>query len=169
MWLVDEGARAGGIGPNEIDRLDSRHLGDSILFATSLENTASVIDVGTGIGLPGIPLAIMMPATEFTLLDRSGRRTDLLKRVVKILDLTNCEVVKGEIDEVDGPFEALVARASLPPPKLLSVADRLLEASGIAVVGGSWSSKPVVDGYLTKEIPRRVLDQTVWLLIMRRP
>ena len=167
-WLADEGSRAGGIGPGELTRLERRHLADSVLFAGLLDDAREVWDLGSGVGLPGVPLAICRPETSFMLLDRSGRRIDLLRRVIRILQLENCQAVQGEIEDLQGPLETIVARASLPPDTMLGTAQRLLSRPGRAVMGGSWTKRPEYPGWETVEIPEDVLDQTVWLLIMRR-
>ena len=168
LWLAEEGIRAGGLGPREESRLERRHLADSILFASQLGSVDEVWDLGSGVGLPGIPLAISMPGTGFVLVDRSGRRVDLTRRAVRVLGLENCQVIAGEIESLSGPFPALVSRASLPPPQLAEVASRVLAPGGVAVVGGSWREAPRHPGWTTIEIPPHVLDQPVWLLIMRR-
>ncbi|HUG31532.1 MAG TPA: RsmG family class I SAM-dependent methyltransferase [Acidimicrobiia bacterium] len=168
-WLATEGVRGGGIGPSEPERIDRRHLADSVLFASQLDPaTLEVWDLGSGVGLPGIPLAILHPETEFHLLDRSGRRVDLLRRATRVLQLDNCQVIHGEIENLSGEVDVIVARAILPPVELLPVAGRHLKPGGLAVVGGSWVQRPAHSGWSTIEIPRHVLDHPVWLLIMRR-
>lgn len=167
-WLRSEGRRAGGIGPDEVSRLERRHLADSLLFASALGSPEETWDLGTGVGLPGVPLAIAMPGTRFVLVDRSGLRIDLVRRVIRILELENCEILQGEIGDLDGELDSLVARASLPPAQMLEVACGLLAPGGRAVVAGSWQTRPDHIGWETIEIPQDVLDQTVWLLIMRR-
>lgn len=169
VWLSTEGVRAGGIGPGEIERVERRHLADSLLFASAVPtDVGEVWDLGTGVGLPGIPLAILRPATTFVLIDRSGRRVDLLRRFVRIADLGNCEVVQGEIEDLQGETPAIVTRASLPPKRLRSVGYQLLASGGVMIVGGSWIAPPDEPGWVTEEIPGDVLDQPVWLLMMRR-
>jgi len=168
-WLVTEGVAGGGIGPAEIERIDRRHLADSLLFATQIpEKTQTVWDVGSGVGLPGIPLSIALPDVQFLLIDRSGRRSDLLRRAIRILALENCQVIEGEIDEMVGEADVIVSRASLPPGELRPVATRHLRRGGTAIAAGSWRERPQHQGWVTIEIPPHVLDQTVWLLIMRR-
>jgi 16S rRNA (guanine527-N7)-methyltransferase len=167
-WLATEGYRAGGIGPGEISRIELRHLADSLLFATPFDSGIEhVIDLGTGIGLPGIPLAVAMPDTRFTLTDRSQRRIDLVRRVIRILELENCQAVLGEIQELGLEADTLVARASLTPDRLRGVIPRLLRPGGLAVVGGSWQERPHSHGWETMEIPPDVLDRPIWLLMMR--
>jgi 16S rRNA (guanine(527)-N(7))-methyltransferase RsmG len=168
QWLLTEGVAAGGIGPNEKDRIDNRHIGDSLLFAAGFDPPPSrVLDVGSGVGLPGIPLSIMMPETGFTLLDRSGRRVDLMRRVSRVLDLPNVEVIQGDVADWETTVDGIVSRASLSPESATTIFPRLLRPGGCAVIGGSWAAPPVVFGFDLLEVPAMVLDQTVWLLIMR--
>ena len=167
-WLTTEGLRGGGIGPAEADRVERRHLADSILFASQFSHEiGEVWDLGSGVGLPGIPLAIALPTVQFRLVDRSGRRAQLLRRILRILDLANCVVIEGEVSRLVGRVEVLVARASLDPETMLPVARRHLLPGGVTVLGGSWHRPPDHYGWVTVEIPADVLDQTVWLLIMR--
>lgn len=168
-WLRTEGIRAGGIGPDEGQRIERRHIADSLLFAAGIPPDAKEVwDLGTGVGLPGIPLAIALPQTRFLLIDRSGRRVDLLRRFLRIAELENCHVVQGEIAELEGQVDVIVARASLKPEEMLSLGERLLGVDGTVIVGGSWVSPPTAEGWELEEIPREVLDQPIWLLIMRR-
>jgi 16S rRNA G527 N7-methylase RsmG len=108
-----------------------------------------------------------MPDTHFVLLDRSGRRVDLMKRVTRMLDLPNVEVVHGDISDWKTPVDGIVSRASLSPEQALVSFSRLLGPEGRAVVGGSWAAPPVVVGFDLLEVAGTVLDQRVWLLIMR--
>jgi 16S rRNA G527 N7-methylase RsmG len=108
-----------------------------------------------------------MPDTRFRLLDRSGRRVDLMKRAVRVLDLENVEVIRGDLTDWDYPVDGIVSRASLSPERALIDFERILEPDGVAVIGGSWASKPEVNGFELLEVPAPVLDQRVWLLIMR--
>lgn len=167
-WLLEEGIPGGGLGRNEGDRVDARHLADSIVFAAHLPpHPDVVVDVGSGIGLPGIPLAIVLPATHFHLVERSGRRASMLRRVRRILGLENVSVHHHPVQDWKQPVEALVSRATFPPHRLPALVRPLLRPGGVAVIGGSWERPPVVTGLETVEIPAWVLDQPVWLLIMR--
>lgn len=169
IWLGTEAQRAGGIGPAESERIDRRHLADALLFASEIPpGSGRVWDLGSGVGLPGIPLAIALPDREFDLIDRSGRRVDLMRRAIRMLDLGNCQATQADIEDLSGPAEVIVSRASLPPDRMLDVADGLLEPGGVAVLAGSWHQRPEHAGWTTVEIPHYVLDQPVWLLIMRR-
>lgn len=166
-WLADEAMVAGGIGPREEERLDERHIGDSLFFGAKLPDVAEVWDLGSGVGLPGIPLAVLRPETEFVLLDRAGRRADLMKRAVRILDLENVQVLQGEIAHIPEPVPAIVSRATLPPDVGGKALSALLQPDGIAIVGGSWRERPIYEDWETHDVGSEVLDHPVWLLIMR--
>ncbi len=169
QWLATEAIDAGGLGPRERDRVHDRHIGDSLLFAGGLDpNPENVLDVGSGVGLPGIPLAIAMGGTSFTLLDRSGRRVDLLRRVTRILELENVTVEQGEIKARSRQEAAIVSRATLPPNQARALFSHMLRPHGVAVLGGSWTQPPVDEGWTVIEIPPTVLDHRIWLLMMRQ-
>ncbi len=168
-WLGTEATVAGGVGPGEIERIDLRHLADSVLFLSQIPRDAGQIwDLGSGVGLPGIPVAILRPDTEVVLIDRGGRRVDLMKRAIRVLELENCQVLQGDIHDLTGETEVVVSRASLSPDRLAKVVKPLLAPRGTAIVGGSWEQAPDVGDWEVVEIPPEVLDHTIWLLIMRR-
>lgn len=170
-WLVDEAIGAGGLGPNEESRIWSRHIADSILFGVDLGSAESCLDVGSGVGLPGIPLAILRPDITFDLVDRSGRRYDLLGRAIAVLGLDNCSVIHRDIAAVDKPYDRIVSRASLPPAQLMIHVKRLLRRGGSAIIGlartGTDLELPSVPtGFETStiEVPADILDTSVHLL-----
>jgi len=173
-WIVSEGVDAGGIGPGETERLVDRHVADSLVFAAAWSDAPSaLLDVGAGLGLPGIPLAITHTATRVTLLDRSGTRCRLARRALRVLDLENVIVRQADIRTVTGVWDAVVFRASLPPKDALDVALPLLSENGCAVVGLSRSAEPPVfpsgpEGGKVDllEIEAGVLDSPAWLLRM---
>ncbi len=168
-WLRREAVPAGGLGPGEDARIEQRHLADSLLFAGVWADPGSqpVLDVGSGVGLPGIPLAIVFPATRFRLIDRAGRRTRLAHRAVRVLGLDNVEVVRADIEDIDWTGSTVVSRAALAPSRLLGVVARR-GPPGELLVAGSWKRRPHVPGFETVEIPAEILDQAVWILRMDR-
>ena len=167
-WLATEARTGGGIGPNEVARLERRHITDSLLFARMLPDVDEIWDLGSGVGLPGIPLAILLPATRFRLLDRSGRQVDLIKRAVRVLDLEDVVVEQVDVTKLSDHNEAMVSRATIPPDRALQIVKSMLTPGGIAVFGGSWVTEPAHQGWETVEVGREILDQPVWFLIMRR-
>jgi 16S rRNA G527 N7-methylase RsmG len=167
-WLQTEAVPAGALGPNELSRLVSRHVADSLCFGVALPaDSAEVVDIGSGAGLPGVPLAIVMPGTRFRLVERSGRRVDLLRRVVRILGVEN--VVVEQADYTDyRELRVVVTRATVSTDQVVDEIRPLLGLAGVAVIGGSWRERPVVPDLECLEIPPEILDQPVWILIMRQ-
>ncbi len=170
-WLGSEGIRAGGIGPDERNRLWDRHIADSLVFACGLAEVNECLDIGSGAGLPGIPLAIALPAVEFRLLDRSGRRCDLMRRAATILGLDNCRVEQRDIKDVSGPVEAIVSRAAMPIETLMIHVKRLLVPGGVAMIALSRTGKtempaeiPVGLSARVESVPSGVLDTGANLL-----
>ncbi|MGB7860444.1 MAG: RsmG family class I SAM-dependent methyltransferase [Acidimicrobiia bacterium] len=167
-WLRKEALVAGGIGPTESDRLGRRHITDSLLFARFLPaDCLEVLDLGSGVGLPGIPLAVLRPEVTFRLVDRSGRRCELARRAVRVLNLKNVVVEQRDFADLEGKTRWIVSRASLPPDQAFSSFGRLLEPGGVAILGGSWRERPEYPGWVTIEVGSEILDQPVWILMMR--
>ncbi|MHA6806258.1 16S rRNA (guanine(527)-N(7))-methyltransferase RsmG [Salinifilum ghardaiensis] len=96
--LTEQGVLRGLIGPREIDRLWERHVWNSAVLAELLPPRSWVVDVGSGAGLPGIPLALARPDLEITLLEPMARRVDWLSEVVADLALETT-VVRGRAEE----------------------------------------------------------------------
>ena len=172
-WLVNEAIPAGGLGPGEHHRIVERHVIDSLFFAVAavevgLASPNDALDIGAGVGLPCLPLAIVWPRTEVTALDRAGRRARLLRRAVRVLDLPNVEVEERDVADVRGAFELVTSRASLPPPVLRPHLARLASPDGGAIVAGSTEGSIEYDGYVTRRYDLKALDLTRWMLIMQR-
>ncbi|WP_020496787.1 16S rRNA (guanine(527)-N(7))-methyltransferase RsmG [Sciscionella marina] len=104
--LASEGVLRGMIGPREVERLWERHILNSAVLGEVIPERAKVIDVGSGAGLPGIPLAIARPDVRVTLLEPMQRRVDWLELIVGELELP--------IDVVRGRAEDRSVRDSLP-------------------------------------------------------
>lgn len=92
--------------------MQSLHIADSISVAPFLRGK-SCLDVGSGAGLPGIPLAILQPDRQFTLLDTNGKKTRFIQQAVLELGLPNVKVVQTRVEswQPAAPFEAIISRA----------------------------------------------------------
>ncbi len=150
-----------------------RHLTDSLEYARFLpRNACLVMDIGSGAGLPGIPLAIALPDVRFVLSDRSARRVDLLERAVRVIGLENAEVVRRDLHSLDGEVELAVARAVLQPAQWLDVALKALIPGGILVVGvGHGSETPQSStGVLVErhDFESGVLDRSATILTIQK-
>lgn len=116
-----------------------RHLLDSLaavpvlrsVLDDSLPGAREICDVGSGPGLPGIPLAIAMPDVHFTLIERMGRRADFLTNVIAACSLNGrVDVVQRDIGEVRGKFPLITFRAFHPLPDIIAPVSRLLGEGG---------------------------------------
>jgi 16S rRNA (guanine527-N7)-methyltransferase len=118
------------ISRKDIDHLYERH----ILHALTLKNIisfkegADVLDLGTGGGIPGIPLAILFPETNFTLLDGRGKKITVVNEIAGALDLKNVTGIHGRAEELKNKkFDFVVARGVASLDKLLGWTRRLLK------------------------------------------
>lgn len=113
------------------EEMITRHLLDSLVLLPYLQGPR-VLDIGTGPGLPGIPLAIARPDCSFTLLDANAKKTRFVTQAVGELGLKNVEVVQARVENYrpEQKFDTLVARA------FSSIADMLNNAQHLCAPGG---------------------------------
>lgn len=111
--LRRHGEERGLVGPREASRLWERHLLNSAGGATTLPTTGTLVDLGSGAGLPGIVLAAMRPRAHVVLLEPMERRADWLRLVVDELALANTEVIRARAEDLADGLEAdaVTARA----------------------------------------------------------
>ncbi|MEW2082127.1 16S rRNA (guanine(527)-N(7))-methyltransferase RsmG [Streptomyces sp. NPDC005283] len=131
--LADVGVRRGLIGPREVPRLWERHLLNCAVLSEVVPAGVTVCDVGSGAGLPGIPLALVRPDLKITLLEPLLRRTNFLQEVVELLGLDHVTVVRGRAEEVLGklpPVHVVTARAVAPLDRLAGWGVPLLRPYG---------------------------------------
>ncbi|MEY3128972.1 MAG: hypothetical protein RL405_292, partial [Actinomycetota bacterium] len=117
--LVRDGDLLGLLGPREMPKLWTRHILNSAVVAELVEGPVSVADVGSGAGLPGIPMALANPEAHYTLIEPMERRSDWLKALVSDLGLDNVEVLRARAEEVGATFDIVTARAVSALPSLL--------------------------------------------------
>jgi 16S rRNA (guanine527-N7)-methyltransferase len=139
--LATDGVVRGLIGPREAPRLWDRHLLNSAVLGEAVPRDASVCDIGSGAGLPGLVLAIARPDLELTLVEPLLRRTTFLEEAVESLALTNVEVVRARADALHGrrTFDVVTSRAVAPLDRLLQWSMPLVAPSGalVAMKGSS--------------------------------
>ena len=129
--LVRDGDELGLLGPRELPRLWSRHILNSAVVSQLVADGASVADVGSGAGLPGIPMAIAQPNANFTLIEPMERRSNWLIEQVAALGLTNVKVKRARAEEVGDVFDVVTARAVSALPKLLRLTVPLTRDGGV--------------------------------------
>ena len=110
-----------------------KHLMDSLSVLAHLGGARRVCDVGTGAGLPGIPLAVCCPETEFVLLDSNGKKTRFLHQVRRHLNLDNVTIVEGRAEDYqpDIGFDAVLSRAFADLMRMCQVTQHLLKKNGV--------------------------------------
>jgi len=142
--LATDGIDHGLIGPREVPRLWDRHILNCAVVAELIPDGVNVFDIGSGAGLPGVPLAIARPDLEITLIEPLLRRSTFLERTVEALGLTNVRVVRGRAEEKAvrsevGTAEVVTSRAVAPLERLAKWCAPLVAAGGemIAIKGSS--------------------------------
>ncbi|MGB3955969.1 MAG: 16S rRNA (guanine(527)-N(7))-methyltransferase RsmG [Brooklawnia sp.] len=145
--LTTDGIERGLLGPREAERIWERHILNSAALARLPAQGARVLDVGSGAGLPGIPLALTRPDLTVVLLEPLLRRSDFLAEVVDALDLGGrVSVLRGRAEELDERFEVVTARAVAPLGKLVGWTHHLFAATGeLLAMKGASAGQELVD------------------------
>lgn len=106
------------VSRKDIDELYLRHVLHSLGIAKVIEFLpgAHVLDVGTGGGFPGIPLAILFPETNFHLVDSIGKKIKVVDEVIEGLKLTNVKTTNARVEEINGKYDFIVSRAVAAMP-----------------------------------------------------
>lgn len=139
--LTGPGIERGLIGPGEAGRIWERHLLNCAVVARLIPPDASVADIGSGAGLPGIVLALLLPDARITLIEPMARRVDFLDECVSALGIGNTEIVRGRAEELAGQLAAdvVTSRAVAPLGRLAALSIPLARPGGqvVAIKGGS--------------------------------
>ena len=137
--LRGKGLEWGLLGPREGDRVWSRHVSNSLALVDVLGQGIDVADVGSGAGLPGIPLAIVRTDLFVSLLEPLLRRSTFLTETVDAMGLGNVRVERLRAEDCDEQFDVVTARAVAPLEKLLRWTTPLFYPSGelLALKGSS--------------------------------
>ncbi len=144
--LRSKGIEWGLLGPREGDKLWSRHISNSLALVDALGQGIDLADVGSGAGLPGIPLAIVRPDLDVTLLDPLLRRTTFLNETIEELNLTNIRVERLRAEDCDEQFDVVTCRAVAGLEKLLQWTTPLFYPDGeLLAIKGSSAEKEVAE------------------------
>lgn len=108
------------ISRRDIDNLYLHHVLHSMAIAKfiSFKPGTHILDLGTGGGFPGVPLAILFPECEFSLIDGTGKKIHVASEVVKGIGLSNCTAIQRRGEEEQGKYHFVVSRAVMPLPDL---------------------------------------------------
>jgi 16S rRNA (guanine527-N7)-methyltransferase len=110
----------------------AKHVLDSLAMHAHVRDIGTLADIGSGAGLPGIPLAIAVPGLSVTLVESNGKKARFLREAVRTLRLRNARVAEVRAENLDEPgaFDAITARALATLPELLAVGAHLLGGGG---------------------------------------
>lgn len=125
--LATDGSTRGFIGPREVPRLWDRHLINCAVIGDVMEEGATIVDIGSGAGLPGIPLAIARPDLKITLIEPLLKRSVFLQEVVDKLALDNVTVIRGRAEE--GPVKKATAGADIVTSRAVAPLGKLAKWS----------------------------------------
>ncbi|MDG2497827.1 MAG: 16S rRNA (guanine(527)-N(7))-methyltransferase RsmG [Aquiluna sp.] len=134
----------GLLGPRELSQLWSRHVLSSALLSELVKPGQAIVDIGSGAGLPGIPMAIAAPDCKFTLVEPMERRSNWLSATIFELGLTNVEVVRARAEDLQRTdFDVATARAVAALDKLVRLLSPLIRgADGKTILALKGSKAP---------------------------
>ena len=144
-FLTTAGIERGLIGPREGERIWERHIFNCLPVTKLLPQGASLFDIGSGAGLPGIVIALARPDLSVTLIEPLERRVSFLTEAVEGLNLTinNMEVIRGRAQDVKKSADFVTARAVAPLEKLKKMSWHMVKTGGslLAMKGESASAE----------------------------
>ncbi len=174
--LASRGIDWGLMGPREGERLWERHILNSIAGVSLIPEGATVVDVGSGAGLPGVPLAILRPGLRVTLLEPLLRRATFLELAVDELGLEDrVRVVRARAEEHRERYDVVTGRAVAPLPRLIGWCAPLMARDGrILALKGSTAAVELSEGSVelrkarlqgvVHELPVPGLDEVTWVI-----
>lgn len=148
QWLVTAGIERGILGPREVDRIQDRHIANCAVVEELIPENATVLDVGSGAGLPGLVLAIVRPDIKVGLIEPLLRRCEFLTEVINDLGLADqVTVYRGRAQELPGvKADVVTGRAVAPLHKFLTWTNNLVKPDGqILAMKGSSAANEIAE------------------------
>ena len=145
--LADKGIPLGVVSQGDRHRLWDRHVADSLRAVACIPAQATLADLGSGGGLPGIPIAVARRDTTVTLIEARHRRVAFLELVIEALELPNVHVIASRAEDAGIRVGGCTARALAPAEEAWGLASPLLLDGGFLIYWGgrSWSQRQVED------------------------
>jgi 16S rRNA (guanine(527)-N(7))-methyltransferase RsmG len=140
--LIEWNARVNLTGAQSVAEVMGEHVVDSFAMASLVPPGSSVVDVGAGGGLPGIPFAILRPDARLVVVEPRAKRIAFLRTVVRELQLASTEVLRERADALDrGAFDVAASRATFPPEEWLGIGLGLVRPGGLVLIfaGDAWA------------------------------
>jgi len=125
----DWNAKINVVSRKDIDELYLRHVLHSLAIAKvqAFKPDSSILDVGTGGGFPGVPLAIMFPESKFHLVDSIGKKLKVINGIAEALELTNIKTTHSRVEAIDDHFDFIVSRAVTAMPAFVNWVKRKIK------------------------------------------
>ena len=142
-FLVGAGIERGLIGPREGERIWDRHIFNCLPVTKLLPQGASLFDIGSGAGLPGIVVALARPDLKVTLIEPLERRVEFLKEATAGLDI---EVIRGRAQDVKKSADFVTARAVAPLEKLKKISWHMVKTGGALLAMKGESAAAEMEG-----------------------
>ena len=140
-------AKINVISRKDMDRFYCNHVLHSLAIAKlyDFDDGEEIMDIGTGGGFPGIPLAILYPKVNFTLVDSIRKKIKVVEEVKTALGLNNVRVINDRFENVDLEFDTIISRAVAPASKLVQLTKKALKSKGhhIFLKGGDLAMEKV--------------------------
>ena len=155
------------VSNGDLRRLRERHIRDSLALLPWCRGR--LLDLGTGAGLPGVPLAIARPETPVLLVERSVRKSRFLRQVIIDLALRNVQLAVADAAtyQAEEPFDTVVARALAPPPAAWQLMRRFLAVDGVGLL----QSREPLDGTPLaggETVDSAEVGRDSWVAVVRR-
>jgi len=167
-WLGEVLTAPGATGIDGLDDARRMLLDDALRAAPIVESSPGrVIDVGSGGGTPGIPLAVALPGRSFTLLEAERRKCDFLGKLAA--ELPNVEVVWGRAEEQQTDvFGVALAKALAKPPVAAELCLPLVKPGGVAILWVGKDAELDRIGQVAEKLGSRLEDEADGLLVLRK-
>ena len=167
-WLGEVLTAPGATGIDGLGDARRMLLDDALRAAPIVESSSGpVIDVGSGGGTPGIPLAVALPGRSFTLLEAERRKCDFLSRISA--ELPNVEVVWGRAEEQQADvFGVALAKALAKPPVAAELCLPLVKPGGVAILWVGKDAELDRIGQVAEKLGSRLEDEADGLLVLRK-
>ena len=125
------------ISRKDIDNFYERHVLHSLAIAKLIQfrDDSTIIDVGTGGGFPGVPLAILFPNAHFTLLDSIGKKLKVINEISEKLHIDNIETIHSRVETIDRKYDYILSRAVTNLPKFIKLTRNIRNAKSASHSG----------------------------------
>jgi len=152
------------------EEMIEKHIYDSLLISKVYDfNNKNVLDVGSGGGFPGIPLAILYPNSSFTLLDSTNKKINYLNDVINLLNLKNVKTICSRVEEIKDKekYDAIISRAFAPLNIYLELVAYLCKVNGsiIALKGSKGEEELIVANNAINKLNLKLMDTQIEELI----